>query len=198
MTAKLLSMSKPKPFKVRMRHLPKPAKNLTKKLKKLESSNRRETMIRGMRSSMSLKTSSPNLRKGILCLLPRMLSPYSILVHRSERESSIRHTYMSGFLQVIIFSSQMLISRSNQRSTHTWSKEQTLQRSKALKLKKLQRLFRPNLRPFSLGQSTSKSTQTLHLSIWKSRNISRVFMICLLRSLFASKTSGPKPKTRTS
>ena len=149
-------------------------------------------MIKEIRSLRSLSKSSSNLRVEIPKLSLRMLLPYSTPVQRSGRESSTRLTSMSGSRLVITSSrKQMLASPSLLRSTRTWSKEKTTPRSKAYKLTKLQSFFRPNLRPSSLGQLTSKSTPMLHSSIWKSRTTSRASKICWSPSSSASKTSEP-------
>ena len=165
-------------------------------MRRFKASSRSVTMIKETRSSKILNKNSTYLRKEMSDLSHRVLLPSSIPVIKPELESITCLSSMSGFRLVTNFSKTLILdTQSRHQSTLTWSREKTCQRSKAYKLRRLQCSFRPNLRQYSLDQSTSNSIPPRLLLIWRSQTTLRVSKTCWLPNLFASKTSGPTQRT---
>jgi hypothetical protein len=144
-----------------------------------KASSRSVTMIKETRSSKILNKNSTNLRKEMSNLSHRVLLPSSILVIEPELESITCLSSMSGFRLVTNFNKTLILdTQSRHQSTLTWSKEKTCQRYKAYKLRRLQCSFRPNLRQYSLAQSTFNSILPQHLLIWRSQTTLRVSKTC--------------------
>ena len=136
-------------------------------------------MIQEIRSSKTLSKSSSNLRKVMSNPFHRVLLPYSIPEIKPGLELITCLNSMNGFRLVTSFSKTLILdTQSRHQSTLTWSKEKTCLRSKAYKLRRLQCSFRPNLRQYSLAQSTFNSIPTQHLLIWRSQTTLRVSKIC--------------------
>ena len=148
-------------------------------MRRFKASSMSVTMIKGTRSSKTLNKNSTYLRKEMSDLFQRVLLPSSIPVIKPGLESSTCLSSMSGFRLVTNFSKTLILdTQSRHQSTLIWSKEKTCQRSKAYKLRRLQCSFRPNLRQYSLAQSTFNSILPRPLLIWRSQTTLRVSKTC--------------------
>ena len=147
--------------------------------RRFKASSMSVTMIKGTRSSKTLNKNSTYLRKEMSDLFQRVLLPSSIPVIKPGLESSTCLSSMSGFRLVTNFSKTLILdTQSRHQSTLIWSKEKTCQRSKAYKLRRLQCSFRPNLRQYSLAQSTFNIIIPRPLLIWRSQTTLKVSKTC--------------------